>query len=623
MRITIVFAKKFLGFYIQGCLCLLSISSASGQSIEVSHQSGCYEQAFYVKVNSEYQVRYSIDGTTPILNSKLCSDSIPVGFAFPPMKFSLIPTNRIVSGKNNWKSKEFAWRPPQKEVDKLACIRLLGFEGNRPATEVITLIYRIGTDDLILPIVTLTTDSINLFSDSLGILVPGNNYDIREPDNSGNYYERGLEWERSGHICFFDRDGNVGVSQNVGVRIHGGRTRQWPQKSLRIYARNEYGRDSINYPLFGEEAPSKFKRVILRSAMTHWFSRNTVFQDEFLQNQLSRYYPDIDIQRYQPVFLYINGEFWGLMNLRERQDEYYFADHYGILSSEIEIVEASTEYHVDFTRLIDFCNVNDLKNSDNYQWLTSKIDLINFIHYTLFELFTANLDWPHNNYKVWRSNENNILWRWIVFDLDASLGDAKHKSLETLLESKTPHGILFRSLSQNTDFVNVFLSEWNIMKEKLFSPQKIGESLERVFSEYKDALPLQIERWQNPVNEEVWAGNIDEIIYFLLERPEFFEKELADHFGFQPDQNHSGFEPGNHWKIYPNPVQSLLTVESTTMLQTNWTVEIVNMLGSIIYSKDIGQRGESTINIEHLSEGLYLLRIRSSMYQYSFIVRKE
>ncbi len=114
---------------------------------------------------------------------------------------------------------------------------------------IITATYFVGDnakDRYSLPIISLVSDPYNLFDYNHGIYVKGVFYDelydsSLEPwELEGNYTQRGREWEREVCIEYFD-DGEAKFSQNVGIRIHGGATRSYPQKSLRFYARNEYG----------------------------------------------------------------------------------------------------------------------------------------------------------------------------------------------------------------------------------------------------------------------------------------------------------------------------------------------------------------------------------------------
>ncbi len=573
-------------------------------------------------LDCDAELRFTIDGNTPDLSSPVYVDSIPIGFSYPPMKYSLIPSNNIIYDPKVWPNWEFGWRAPDEEVDRLSIIRIRAFNESHSVEDSLTLVYRIGKAEQLLPIVSLVSDSVDLFGYDSGIYVAGRKFDKDKPESTGNYYEKGRDWERFGHICYFDTNGEVAFNQNVGIRLHGGYTRQHPQKTLRIYARSEYGKKRISYPVFGDEGPSRFKRLLFRSGMMHWFHRNTVFQDEFLHELIGEQYPSMDYQRNQAVFVYINGEFWGLSNMRERQDAYYLGDHYDIEEEDVEIVEPTWEENDDFLDLLEFCEVNSLKDMLNYERVLAQVDLDNFIRYTLFELFILNQDWPHNNYKIWRSEVNDIPWKWMFYDFDACLRNPDEKSVDKLLESDTPHGILFKALCENPYFVESFLAEWEIMRETLFNPVNLGDLLNKYFLQYNDAMPAQIARWWSPEDMGKWYSNLDEMMLFLLERPATFEQELKENFAYAGGGIYPDFRLEDFCKIYPNPVVDDLHVELLSLVQANWVAEILDMNGKVIISKDFGRNQDIRISLGHLPSGVYLLRLRSSVYQYSFLVRK-
>ena len=121
-----------------------------------------------------------------------------------------------------------------------------------------------------MPIISLVTEESNFFSADSGIYVPGIHFDENNPHLTGNYFQKGILWERPAHIEYFDQNGNTKFSQDAGIRIHGGKTREAAQKSLRLYARKEYGKQYFNYSLLPNNEINQYKRFILRTTMGCW-----------------------------------------------------------------------------------------------------------------------------------------------------------------------------------------------------------------------------------------------------------------------------------------------------------------------------------------------------------------
>src|SRR5690606_32247713 len=120
-----------------------------------------------------------------------------------------------------------AWKEPLEEVFKGTVVRAI-IANKDGISPVVTHTYFV--DEQIntryaAPIISIVTNKEYLFDETIGIYV----------DN--NAIERGIDWERPAHLEFFETDGTLGFAQNIGMRIHGGVTRESPTKSFRIYAR--------------------------------------------------------------------------------------------------------------------------------------------------------------------------------------------------------------------------------------------------------------------------------------------------------------------------------------------------------------------------------------------------
>ena len=96
---------------------------------------------------------------------------------------------------------------------------------------------------------SIVSNEEGLFSDETGIYVPGNSFNPDELYSSGNYFKRGENWEREAHIDMFNVDGEHVLESDCGIRIHGGYSRISSFKSMKFYARSEYGDKYFDYQL--------------------------------------------------------------------------------------------------------------------------------------------------------------------------------------------------------------------------------------------------------------------------------------------------------------------------------------------------------------------------------------
>jgi hypothetical protein len=135
---------------------------------------------------------------------------------------------------------------------------------------------------------------------------------------------------------------------------------------------------------------------------------------------------DIDHQAYQPVAYFINGKYYGQMDLRERTNKDYIYTNYGLKDDEIDLLEIS-KGKVEATEGSSNAFDTLMAKSDNYdaenyyEEMNRLMDMNEYMDYQIFEQYIVNTDWPSNNTKVWRSIDNGR-FRWIVYDTDFGFG---------------------------------------------------------------------------------------------------------------------------------------------------------------------------------------------------------
>lgn len=395
-----------------------------------------------------------------------------------------------------------------------------------------------------MPVVSLSTDPDNLYDEEIGIYVSGVNDNPRS-DALGNYAMRGREWERESKIEFFEEDGRKMISQNIGLRIHGGFSRTNEQKSLRVYTRNEYGNNSINYPIFGENGPGQFHQFILRNSGNDYDS--TMLRDAYLQESIQGEMNNLETQLYKPVVVYMNGEYWGIHNIRERFDSDYFStakniDSEGLdlLENEGSIVEGNSH---SWDNLIQFVEDNDLSNKKMYDHVTENIDIDNYIDYNITEIFVRNTDWPRNNYQFYRDRGGDGKWRWIIYDLDVGYGryggeqSYAHHTLATASGSgfdtqDMPDWSteLFSSLMENKEFKQKFINRFTVRMDTVFEVDRMKSRLEKTSEKIESEIPRHLNRWGSIPSIDSWKENIQVMNKFSEQRPEYVRSHLAQQF---------------------------------------------------------------------------------------------
>jgi len=422
-------------------------------------------------------------------------------------------------------------------------------EGYLPS-EVITHTYFIN-QNYQLPVVSLSTDPDNFFDEEIGIYVRGNEATDWFPYWGANFWSdcphsdmRGYgcgNWERPVHIELFESNGDLGFSVDVGARIHGHWMRGLPQKTIALIPRNQYGYPEIDYQIFPNRSISKFQGILLRQSGNDWSS--TMIRDgiaHVLGEQR-----DLDVMAFRPSILFINGNYWGIHNIREKINEHYVKSHHDIDFQNLDLIENTYGTWpmygtIDaYNQMINFLNSNDLSINDNYEIAAEWIDIDEFINYLIIELYANNGDWLGGNCKRWFVPGRK--WRWILNDLDAAFnqypGQMRPPEEDIFSNANLPGFTEYQALIKNEQFRNRFINSFADHLNTIFVPEYFKHIVDSLRALIEPVMPAHIERWANTFVPEVnWIGdgiNSMEEWYTELDRLyDFAEKRESLAWGF-------------------------------------------------------------------------------------------
>lgn len=392
-----------------------------------------------------------------------------------------------------------------------------------------------------LPVFSIKTNPNNLFDYNNGIYVAGDDFVTwrnLNPSTSvfalpvGNYY-RGTEI--SANIEYIDAGVPV-INQQVGLRIHGAGSRAWDKKSLRLYATGDNSsKNSIDYPFFSGLPVTSFKRLLLRNSGNDY--ERTLFKDASIQQMAKGL--NVEIQDYKPSIVFLNGEYWGIHNLRERLDEYYYASHYGIDKDSIEFfsnpdIDGDSGHYLSTS---NFIKNNSMADTANYDYVKTRIDIDNFIDYTIMELYAANWDWPVGNITYWRKRINfnanapkglDGRWRWALWDIDLSFEEYEQNYFSRALGASD---FFLQYLLPNQAFKTQFINRYADLINTHFQPQRLINVINTSKALINSEINENITRWTRPTNYSTWESNVNLMIAFANNRPNIARQHVVSQFG--------------------------------------------------------------------------------------------
>ena len=467
-------------------------------------------------------------------------------------------------------------------------VRARTFKSGCPSSAVVTSTYFVGEDikDQYggIPVLSLATDPTNLYDYETGIYVPGKVRDdwlAAHPESEGslglpaNYNQKGKLWERPASLELFDPDGKLCLSQGIGVRTHGGYSLDQPNKSLSLLADSVYdagavtgavagaARDTFGYDFFakGEGTYLPLNGVILRNSATD--AQHSLFRDAFIQSLAD---PErLDLQASRPCIAFINGEYFGIYNIRPLYSAEYIARKYGFAAEDVVIIKNPTGGIGDeiqegfagdefpYNKLFNFIKNADMQQPENYAYVKTQIDIDNYIEYNILEIYCGNNDWLANNARIWRKRTpayepqapygQDGRWRWLVYDLDSGYGLFYKSYEENSLANATAVGskkwyntdeytVMLRSLLSNEEFKSQFIKRFIVLLNTSYSAEKAEARLDALLAIYLPYVPQHLLRWNlHRGSMERYLAEIERMRTYAKNRPAAVRGHLRDYFG--------------------------------------------------------------------------------------------
>ncbi len=556
-------------------------------SLIIDKPSGLYTDPITVSLSKTYPgsvIYYSLDGDDPDDSGEIYNEPLYLeDYTNHENRFANKPETEVGTGDLIFKGN---------------VLRAIVYSNGCPASNEISNTYFINEkikSKNTVPFVSIITDEDNLFDNDDGIYVRG---------NYTNYNRRGKTWERDIHLEVFDTNGIQIIDQDAGLRIHGRASRGAPQKSLRLYARDEYGKEYFDYPFF-EQKPelTRFKRLLLRST-EDW--SGIIFTDELCQNLVDDM--NINYTAANTTLVFINGEYWGIYSLRERQDEYYIADNYNIDPPEIDLISYTpgglsleTGDMNAYNELIDWVDNSDPESETFYEEAQQYFNLDEVQEYYIAELFLANVDFPSNNLKLWRIKSDTARWHYFFFDMDGSLFRTNfdhltdyNNTFEDTQRYPEYTTKIFRALIHNTQFRREFTAKFYQHLQTTFSTQTFYEELEKFEALYDPLVAEHTYRWHTPTDYLKWKENVDILSLFAVQRPMEMSQQLYENLG-------------NPFVVYPTVTESGFYIDASSEPE-NTHVEIYSMTGQMVYSQEL------TSSLEWIDfdgpQGVYIIKVQ-------------
>ena len=375
-----------------------------------------------------------------------------------------------------------------------------------------------------LPVFSITTDDRYLNDQAIGLFA----------NNNSKADKKDHDWRRPMNIEFFPAEGEASAFNQLGeFRIQGGQSRSNALKSMAFYANKRFDPDhkQFQYEFFPDQKPgvTKFKSFSLRDGGNDF--GDLYFRDAIIQRTMAAHLTNLDWQACHSAVVYINGQYMGMLNIRERSnDDNVYSNYNGL--EDIDVVEISHEQVNGVDNFIEELKAgtsdfyNDFKafysqkghtRAEYEQWL----DVDEYLNVMIANLFYGNVDFPGNNLVFWRPNDDDKdsglpkVWRAIIKDTDFGLGlygrANDYNTINLLYHPESDPGSswafsepatrLIRNMLEDPELLALFLDKCCVYMGDFMNAQGTGQVIDLIKAEAMDEFVAHRAKYPT------WGGN--------------------------------------------------------------------------------------------------------------------
>ena len=383
--------------------------------------------------------------------------------------------------------------------------------------------------------------------------------------------ENGNQIEPIGTIELYESDGSLIDKAKGEFNEHGNDSWAYDQRGFDYITRDQFGYNyAIKGQLFNNKDRNKYQRLILKCAANDNYpfsygSSGAHIRDAYVQSLSQVANLKLDERSYEPCILYLNGNYWGLYEIREKVDDLDFTEYYYDQDS-VEFLKTwggtwvdvlvdgqdPADVQVSWNDMRTFITSNDMTDADNYNFVKSQFNTASLIDYYLLNSYVVNADWLNWNTAWWHGlNEdgNKKKWRYVLWDMDNTFehganytGIPNTNTNANVCDAESlgdiggqGHIPIWNALIQNDDFFNDYINRWSNLSNSYLSCEFMTHHLDSLINRIEPEMQAQINRWGGTYEE--WSNNVQTLSDFMLERCDSLNSSIVDCYDVQGPYN--------------------------------------------------------------------------------------
>lgn len=381
------------------------------------------------------------------------------------------------------------------------------------------------------PVVSLGSDQYQQFFNSFDMIIPSS-------------------------VEYFDQNGTFKFETVAEIDRHGNDSWAFQQKGVDIVVRDQLGYDNeINFPVFESKPRPSYQRLILKAGASDnypftWGNGGCHIRDAFIQSLAQKANLEVDLRTTKSCVVYINGQYWGVYEIREKVNDPDYTDYY--YNQEEEDIDMLSYWgslrvrygsSTDWFDLFNFVTSNNMADNTNYQQVANRFNLLSLVDYIVLNTFSINSDWINWNSMWWRGrNAPGVKWKYVLWDMD-NIFDLGHNysGWPTTDYSANPcdldnnfgnsgaemgHLNMFNRLMQNPDFKSMYVNRYAELFNTYLSCDVALAHLDSMVNVIAPEMPEHVARWGGSING--WQNNLQHLRNQIMGRCQVIEEGIVD-----------------------------------------------------------------------------------------------
>lgn len=378
---------------------------------------------------------------------------------------------------------------------------------------------------------------------------------------------------------YFDKNQNFILEYEGKAQKHGHDSWAYPQKGFKVYAKDEYGyENTMEHKFFRTSLRDEFDMFILKAGASDNYNGGPAkaahMRDMFAHTLAEKYNLDLDFRRYEPTIVFVNGQYWGVYEIRERVDKDYFDYYYGIKEKDADNLRywgglmAGPGTSTGWTQLVNFIFNNSMTVPANFQHVKDSLNLKSFAQYFIYNQYLVNSDWLNWNSQWWRGRGSNpVKWRYVLWDEDNILDLGQNYSGwptttynadpcdpisgAPLGSTSVPHTTMLDSLLKNPEFEQLYKDQWLEMLNGCFKCENILAHFDSIHNLLQPEMQRHINRWATASGGSMadWESNVAYMRNQIVNRCAVVTGKIDTCYGLDPQNLSLNVVPTNSGNI--------------------------------------------------------------------------